>query len=859
MTESSSFHLHAFLPSMHDVVRCDQLLGDLSLMWRMIESSAKLNCQQESAGVLPMIGTVRDGFEHLKRDLVESLVREKVATVHAEIANQAQFVIDLVVRNLYERTADVGFLAVDDVLCRFMAGHFSDEAAVRSRLHAYRAKYTVYDEIILLDLAGNVLSHLDERSELTCSTDPLIAATLASTSFVETFRASDLRPGANKALIYSRRMLDPDTGAPVGVLCLCFNFEQEMAGIFGTYRDANDRANLLLIDAAGIVIASADPTWIAVGSWVPVNLDGRRQAMMYGGRRYLVHTAGNAGYQGYPGPVGWQGQAMVPLDIAFDNHGKQALSLESELTTGILSHADTFCPPLNDILSAKATIGRVVWNGQVMTAGQQGDSAKLRALLDQISETGRRCDKLLSRSIDDLYQTALGTRLRDGADMARLMADLMERNLYERANDCRWWAMAPALGRALSEDERDWESVAGMNSMLDYINGLYTVYTRLVVYDAQGQIVAASREPASQGLIGRMIEGEVLDQVRTMQGDQDYAVTPFCASWLYEGAPTYVYHAAIRDPANGRRLVGGIGIVFDATVELAAILATAIGDRPGAMAYLLDREGHVISSNDPGYPIGSTLELAPYALDLINGTGDARVVVHGGQYGVWAVSAAAGYREFKRTDGYRADILAVVFVPIGAVRPDAGNASRRHGVLSMSDAGADGKEFATFFVDSTVFAVPAELVSHAIPAQRMTPLSIGGRSERTGVVPLSDGDAPMTFAWVFDLGYLLRGEPTLVGNDGQVIVIRHRGKSIGLLVGGLHSVSHFNPAHIVPTPIQPTRNGMLVPEVIKASGGELLIQVLDCAYLFSMLFNADIAPPATMPAERLMLEEEAQV
>ena len=142
----------------------------------------------------------------LEKELVASLAREKIGNVLAELATKAQYVTEIVVRNLYERTADVGFLATDRDLCAFVAGLNDDTEAIRYRLRAYRNKYTVYDEIVLLDLTGNVLVQIDETTPLEGSLDPLIAQTLASDQYVETFRYSDLRPGKREALIYSRRM-----------------------------------------------------------------------------------------------------------------------------------------------------------------------------------------------------------------------------------------------------------------------------------------------------------------------------------------------------------------------------------------------------------------------------------------------------------------------------------------------------------------------------------------------------------------------------------------------------------------------------------------------------------------------------
>ena len=157
-----------FLPYMRDVIRCEQALQELNLMWRMIESSAKMNCPEEARAILPTMAATRDGFNRLEHELVTSLVGEKVATVLAEIGTKAQYVIDIVVRNLYERTADVGFLATDNELCAFVAGLNDDERAIRQRLRAYRDKYTVYDEIILLDARGNVLVQIDEIGRASC-------------------------------------------------------------------------------------------------------------------------------------------------------------------------------------------------------------------------------------------------------------------------------------------------------------------------------------------------------------------------------------------------------------------------------------------------------------------------------------------------------------------------------------------------------------------------------------------------------------------------------------------------------------------------------------------------------------------
>lgn len=850
MNDTDALPIDTFLPYMRDVVRCEQSLRELNLMWRMIEASAKMNCPAEAKTILPTMAATRAGFNRLERELVQSMVHEKVGNVLDEIGTKAQYVIDIVVRNLYERTADVGFLATDRELCAFVGGLHDAADAIRLRLRAYRSKYTVYDEIILLDTAGNVLVQIDEATPLEGSTDPLIAETLASSSYVETFRASDLRPGKQKALIYSRRMLHPETGAVVGVLCLCFHFEEEMAGIFRSHRDAEERANMLLLDGDNRVIASADERWIPLGATVPVNRDGDSKLLVYGGREYLVRTFVAEGYQGYMGPPGWQGQVMIPVYVAFHGSASSSLStLDPEVADGLLSHARSFCPPLFEIMTAAGTIRRVVWNGQVMTAGQRGKLMKLKTILDQINETGTRSNELFAQSIRDLYETVLASRLRDSEFVSHLLVDLLDRNLYERSDDCRWWALTPELRSALASDERDHETLEGITAILEYINRLYTVYTRIFVYDGGGRIiVSTNHSEGGASVIGTHIDAHTLMQVRALRSEQDYYVSPFEPASLYGGRPTYVYHAAIRDPDADAKVVGGIGIVFDSGPEFGAMLRGALAEKPGMTGLFIDRGGRVIASADPTRPVGSKLDIDPALLQLPNGSSASRIVIHDGHYAIMGCSVSNGYREFKVTDGYREDVIAVVFDCFGEVRERAGNANRSELLIEADAAACGGREYATFFVEGSLFAIPAENVVEALPVEVVSPVSMGGRSERIGVLALEREGGEREFIWVFDLAHLMHGVRTPIDAGSQVIVVRHEGREAGFLVDELHGVPEFQPAQIVPTPFAAQADGLLVKQVIKANGGRVLLQTIDVAQLFACLLEPSL-PVLLRPAD----------
>ena len=834
-------HADTFLPYMRDVLRCEQSLRELGSMWRMVEASAKLNCPQEAQNILPIMSATQAGFTRLERELVSSLVVEKVGNVLAAVGTKARYVIDIVVRNLYERTADVGFLATDRELCAFVAGQRNDTDAIRQRLLAYRSKYSVYNEILLLDTAGNVLVQLDADAPVEGSTDPLIAESLRTDGFLETFRASDLRPGRSQALIYSRRMHHPDTGAVVGLLCLCFDFEREMAGIFRSHRDRDGRMNLLLLDGQQRVIASADERWIAPGTVVPVNPQGRPAVFIHEGREYLVHTCPAESYQGYPGPTGWQGQVMIPLGLAFSAAPRLTLdALEPSTAAGLLGHARRFSPPLYEVMRATETIQRVVWNGQVITSeGKQGQQ-QLKAILEQISETGARSNAVFSRSISDLYETVLESRLDSAESVAQLLVDLLDRNLYERANDCRWWALTPEIRTELAGPTPD---ATAIGRILDYINGLYTVYSTLYVYDAQGRVLAASRGAlASATGEAPVLDAATLQRVLALKDAQAYTVSAFGPCLLGGEAPTYTYHAAFRHPADEDRVVGGIGIVFEAQRELVSMLHGCVGDGTATTASFLDRQGRVMSSTDPEWPVGSLLSLPVGMTGLPRGGSVARVTEHGGQYVVMGCAVSQGYREFKTSDGHAEDVLAVIRIPLGEVLERTG--TDRAAVRAPLPPAGQGplRMYATVCCGPHTLAMPAQHASEAVPAALLSARTANDPNGRIGMLVPQAGIALDRVAWVYDLGWLISGRATRLEDASEIVIVRHGGRSLGLLVDALHAVPEFADQQIVPYPLATQGQARLVTHLVKPTDGQPMIQLLDIGQLFARLTGQAALP-----------------
>jgi hypothetical protein len=141
-----------------------------------------------------MSGT-RQAFESLANDLVRSLSEETYKKALLALQAKAQIAIDVMVRNLFERTADIGFLAIDGAIREYLQQRRAEGAQVaklndglRSRFREYVGKYSVYHDVMLLSPEGDVLVRMDERYDVARSSHELLRNTLTTRQgYVELF------------------------------------------------------------------------------------------------------------------------------------------------------------------------------------------------------------------------------------------------------------------------------------------------------------------------------------------------------------------------------------------------------------------------------------------------------------------------------------------------------------------------------------------------------------------------------------------------------------------------------------------------------------------------------------------------
>ncbi len=805
---------------MHRVQLAERELRELGTIWRMIEAAAAISCPVEVAPILPTLIATRERFEELQGRLIRQIAEENRASLGDELQAQAQCSIDILVRNLFERTADVGFLATDDVVRDFCAlapeARAAAQPAMVARLAEYQAKYTVYDDIVLLAPSGEVLARLDSGASLDRSAEPLVPQALAAPAHVERYGASDLQPSGQAALLYAHRILSRH-GAVLGVLVLRFRFADEMQQIFASMVDNRQEVAIVLLDEDRRVLATNDEAHVPTGArLVPVAPDGVRLTT-FAGREYLAVCSASRGYQGYMGPP-WRAQAMVSLLTAFRHTG--GAEAGTPLQAVVPENAPSLMAIRKDADAINRALRRVVWNGQLMAGHLDGDALRLKAVLTQINQASLRTRRRVDMALDELAQTSLWRARRQSRELARLAADILDRNLYERANDCRWWALSPALqqGLAAPAGAPSWEA---LSTVLDHVNSLYTVYSRLVVFDPAGRIRGASHAAEQPELARLEVPAAWVSAVKTLRGHQQYAVSDFADTPLHAEGPTYTYLAAVRAPGQGA-LLGGIAIVFHAAREFQAILRDVLGERSGFAAFV-DAEGRAMALSAPELQLGAIA-----ALD-----GDGLVEVDGVTYACTSLRAS-GYREFKRSDGYQNGMRALVGLPLG--KPEARRVNLGDQDLVLAPVpGAPVRMVAVFQVGQGRYTLPVRSLLEAVSSEGLvsTPER---RGAALGLLQVRvNGEAPLVPVLCARRLFGV-AQPAREG-DGVVLVLRDPAQParpvLGLRVDDVLTMLDVAEAQIHAVPdsfqhISPRVDGLLDVQANDRHGNsKVLLQSLD--------------------------------
>ena len=560
--DSKSNKFQELLKYMQNVKKLKTEINDISKTWDQLFHLSQLG----STGI--DMSQTKTNFNNLTNELVSHLADATLNKVINEMKSKAQVAVDIVIRNLFERTADIGFLATDDDIRKFLLKlpttieqieiHKDDEddtnfriakktykedlATIKNRFQEYVAKYSVYYDIVLFNTQGNIVAKLDDSNTLTKTNDSIINEALnTSDEYVETFKYHDFLPNHQKSLLYTYKVTKTnESDEIIGFLSLCFKFENEMEGVFTRLVAKENKETILLLDSDGVSIASSDVYHIPIGAKLQIELEQPFAITSFAGRDYLIKTCKTNGYEGFFG-LGWLGHIMIPLGSAFHENDKN-IEIEAPILQSIMNNEDIFKKEMLAIPIKATTIqdelDRAVWNGNVSQTDENsslGGADFARSILREVRQTGENTKKSFNTSIEQLNETIILSLLDSAVFLSSLSIDIMDRNLYERANDCRWWALTSTFKEILSQNESISDiQKQQISSILKYINDLYTVYTNLFIYDKNGIILAVSNENETH-LVGKQLTNDWINKTLHLENSSKYSVSPFEATPLYKG------------------------------------------------------------------------------------------------------------------------------------------------------------------------------------------------------------------------------------------------------------------------------------------------------------------------------------
>ncbi|MGC4073565.1 MAG: methyl-accepting chemotaxis protein [Nibricoccus sp.] len=226
-------------------------------------------------------------------------------------------------------------------------------------------------------------------------------------------------------------------------------------------------------------------------------------------------------------------------------------------------------------------IGTITLQSRVLSinaqieAARAGESGKSFAIVGQEMVTFSNRIQSAAKSLQEESQTLvmelaeisrlLATRVRGTrlSDLALTNIDLIDRNLYERSCDCRWWATDSAMVNALEKPD-DELAVKHASERLGVILKAYTVYFDIVLADMNGVVIANGR-PSDYESTG-VDQSQAIwfkSALATASGDE-FGFQSVHESTLVGGKRVLVYSCRVgRGGVASAEPVGVLGVIFN--------------------------------------------------------------------------------------------------------------------------------------------------------------------------------------------------------------------------------------------------------------------------------------------------------
>ncbi len=294
-------------------------------------------------------------------------------------------------------------------------------------------------------------------------------------------------------------------------------------------------------------------------------------------------------------------------------------------------------------------------------------SQEVRGISDEVDALARGLDAELGGEIERLAhlarvmaETAHGARM---VDLALNAVELIDRNLYERSCDVRWWATdAAVVAAAATPDAATCDHAGGR---LAIILRAYTVYLDLWLIDPTGRVISSGRGDRFPVAGQSVAERPWFRTALSLRSGDDFHAEDVAVEPLLGSAQVATFATTVREGGSPHgRALGVLAVHFDWEPQARTIVESVrLGDHEGdARVLLIDRSRRVIAASDGRGILTERLAYDPKGRDngyetLPDGT-------------LVAFHATPGYETYAGLGWYG------VIVEAGRGAPGAGRGSR---------------------------------------------------------------------------------------------------------------------------------------------------------------------------------------
>lgn len=286
---------------------------------------------------------------------------------------------------------------------------------------------------------------------------------------------------------------------------------------------------------------------------------------------------------------------------------KSSFSLEkvAELTEVLAQKTETAINQIDRINGET----QVLSINALIEASRAGEVGKTFSV---VAEEMSKLSKKIEDTTEHLRRESMGTMAEMGeiikkqitsirgirlSDLALVNIDLIDRSLYERSCDVRWWAKDNSLTNALIDKGKDATDFA--SKRLGVILDSYTVYFDLVLCDSAGNVIANGKPNQYVSLGKNQSETTWFrSALEASKGAFGFQTVHHCP--LVNNQFAVIFSCPVHDPTEEDKILGVLGVIFNWEALAQKIIQdTPLNDEEKANSRIciVDNDGLVLADS----------------------------------------------------------------------------------------------------------------------------------------------------------------------------------------------------------------------------------------------------------------------